>query len=193
MPVEHTVGRRIHTRVTRLAWGGIAAQVLFVAGILVLGALEGRGYSAGRHDISDLGALTATHPDAMRAVEGTAGVLTIAFALGALRPALAVAGKGEPVGAWLTALSLPAFDDLGDVFFRLDCRAADAGCSMARATSSISGKMHVAVFVVAAIATIAAPFALAHRMDAIGAWRTFARPTRRFGAGFVAGLLAVVV
>jgi hypothetical protein len=46
---------------------------------------------------------------------------------------------------------------------------------------------------VAAIATIAAPFALAHRMDATDAWRTFARPTRRFGAGFVAGLLAVVV
>lgn len=193
MPVEQRVERQIGVRVAWLAWGGIAAQVLFVLGILVLGAVEGRGYSAGRHDISDLGALTARHPDAMRAVEGTAGVLTVAFAIGALRPTLSVDGGGEPVGAWLVALSLLATDELGDVFFRLDCRAADAGCSMARATTSASGKAHVAVFVLAAIASIAAPFALAHRMEALRAWRTCARPTRVFGAGFVVGLAVALL
>ena len=45
----------------RLAWAAIAAQVVFVAGWLVLGAIEGHGYSTGRHDISDLGAPTAHH------------------------------------------------------------------------------------------------------------------------------------
>ena len=45
----------------RLAWAAIAAEVVFVAGWLVLGAIEGHGYSPGRHDISDLGAPTAHH------------------------------------------------------------------------------------------------------------------------------------
>src|SRR5262245_10850259 len=99
-----------------LAWGVIAAQVLFVGGVVVLSALEGHGYSAGRHDVSDLGALTAAHAGAMRAIVGASGLMTIAFAIGALRPALAVAGKGEPYSAWLVALSLPALDNFTDMF-----------------------------------------------------------------------------
>lgn len=90
-----------------LARGAIAAQVLFISGWLVLGAVEGHGYSAGRHDISDLSALTAQHPWIDLATAGIAGALTMAFALLALRPALTLQQRRTPISAWLVALPLP--------------------------------------------------------------------------------------
>jgi hypothetical protein len=164
-----------------LAWAVIAAQLLFVGGTLVLGAIEGHGYSAGRHDISDLGALTAHHATAARLIVGIAGAVTIAFALLVLRPSLRAANGREPVGPWLVALSLPGFDTMSDAFFRLDCRAADAGCTMAEATASWHGKAHIACFVIAALATVAAPFVLAYRMRRVEGWQDLAVPTRIFG------------
>ena len=164
-----------------LAWAVIAAQLLFLGGMLVLGAIEGHGYSAGRHDISDLGALTAHHATAARLIVGIAGAVTIAFALLVLRPSLRSAAGREPVGTWLVALSLPGFDTMSDAFFRLDCRAADTGCTMAEATASWHGKAHIACFVIAALATVAAPFVLAHRMRRVDGWQDLAVPTRIFG------------
>jgi hypothetical protein len=164
-----------------LAWAVIAAQLLFVGGMLVLGAIEGHGYSAGRHDISDLGALTAQHATAAHVIVGIAGALTIAFALLVLRPSLRAANGRDPVGVWLVALSLPGLDTMSDAFFRLDCRAADAGCTMAEATASWHGKAHIVCFVIAALATVVAPFALAHRMRKVDGWQDLAVPTRIFG------------
>ena len=169
------------TRTIWLARGAIFAQALFVASWFLLGFFEGHGYSAAAHDISDLGALTAHHASFLRAALGISGLLTIAFAVFALRPALLVPGRGEPVGAWLVAVSLPALDNLGDAFFRLDCRAADAGCTFAHSTASWHAQLHVIIFLVAAVPTIAAPFALAHRMKLLPAWTDLAHPARVFG------------
>jgi len=173
------------TSARRLAWAAIVGQLIFVGGWLVIGALEGHGYSAARHDVSDLGALTAHYPGAMLAIEGVSGVLTMAFAVWALRPALAV-------GAWLVAVSLPALDNLGDVFFRLDCRAADAGCSASQATASWHGKMHIAVFLIAAIPTVIAPFVLSRRMAAVEGWRDLAGRTKAFGFVLIGGIILTV-
>jgi hypothetical membrane protein len=150
----------------------VVGQLVFVGGWLVLGVVEGHGYSAMRHDISDLGALTAHHATAARLTLFVSGALTVGVAL-ALRRRLGNA-------ALLIALSLPGLDGLSDAFFRVDCRAADAGCSMSDATSSWHGKVHIAVFVVAALATVAAPFVLARRLG---------RPARVFGWIVVALLL----
>jgi Protein of unknown function (DUF998) len=79
------------------------------------------------------------------------------------------------------ALSLPGLDTISDAFFRLDCRAADAGCTMAEATASWHGKAHIACFVIAALATVAAPFVLAHRMRRVDGWQDLAVPTQIFG------------
>jgi hypothetical protein len=180
-------------RTARLADAAIAAQALFIGGWLVLGQLEGNGYSAGRHDISDLGALTARHPAAWLAVLGIAGALTMAFAIGALRPALTVAGRPRPVSPWLVALSLPALDNLGDVFFRLDCRAADAGCSASDAAASWHGKAHLIVFAVAVIPTLIAPFALAHRMKLLDQWQDLVGLARIFGVLLLVGIVVNAV
>lgn len=176
----------------RLAQAAIAGQLLFVAGWLVAGALEGHGYSALRHDVSDLGALTAHHPWLAFGTSGVGGLLTIVFALGALRPSLATPGHPAWLPAALVALSLPALDSFGDAFFRLDCRAADTGCTMSRAASSWHGKLHLIVFAVAALCTLAAPFVLAARMRAVDGWRDLARPTRRFGAAFAVLLVLTI-
>jgi hypothetical protein len=171
-----------------VAAGAIGGQLLFIAGWLWAGAVEGHGYSVAEHDISDLGALTAHHATAFRLSLGVSGAVTIAFALVAVRTALEVDGRRSSIGAWLLALSLPGLDNLGDVFFRLDCRAADAGCSSSDAMSSWHGTAHVAVFVVAAVATVSAPFALAARMRLLDGWRERAGRTRAFGFVTIAAL-----
>jgi hypothetical protein len=158
------------------------AQLVFVGGWLVIGALEGHGYRPMRHDISDLAALTAHHATADRVTLFVAGALTIAFAF-ALRHQLGNA-------ALLLALSLPGLDSLSDTFFRLDCRAADAGCSSSDAMASWHGTVHVVVFVVSALATVAAPFVLARAMRRREAWVGLARPTKVFGLLTIALLVA---
>lgn len=167
---------------TSLAAAAVAAQLLFVGGWLVLGAIEGGGYSAGRHDVSDLAALTADHATIDRITLGLSGAATLAFGLSLV----AVLGRA----GWLVALSLPALDNLTDVFFRLDCRAADPGCDLAAATGSWHGTLHVVFFVIAALATIPAPFALSRAMRRADGWQDLARPTRIYGVVIVAVLVA---
>ena len=175
---------------TTLAAATIAAQGIFIAGWAVLGAIEGHGYDAGRHDISDLAALTAQHATWARLSLGVSGAITIAFALLVLRPELRTADGRESVGAWLVALSLPGWDGLSDAFFRLDCRAADAGCTPSVAFGSWHATIHLVSFVIAALATAVAPFLLSRRMRLIDGWRDLAGPTRI--AGFVTIALLLV-
>jgi hypothetical protein len=180
---------RLDRRAIWLAWGAIAGVVVFNAGWLLGGAVQGGRYSVASDDISDLGALTAHHPWVMLTAGGIAGALIILFALFALRPGLAVAGRGTALGAWLVAGSLIALDNLSDAFFRLDCRAADQGCSSTAAMSSWHGKVHIIVGLATAVLTIAAPFVLAPRMRRAEGWRDLARPTFAFGLLFLAILI----
>jgi len=182
--VATTLGLMNNQRRILVAWAAIAGQLVFVGGWLVLGLLEGHGYAPGRHDISDLAALTAHDATLDRLTLLVSGAVTIAFAL-SLRADLGRA-------AWLLALSLPGLDNLSDAFFRLDCRAADAGCGVAEATASWHGKVHIAAFAVAAIATIIAPFVLARRMRRTADWSGLARPTRNFGFMVIASLMVAM-
>jgi hypothetical membrane protein len=173
-----------------LSWGAIAGVFIFNLGWIVAGALQTGGYSLARHDVSDLGALTAQDPYVILIAGGIAGVLTILFALFALRPALAVPGRGTAIGAWLLAASLMGLDNVSDLFFRLDCRAADAGCTASVASASWHGKLHVAVAVVSVFATIAVPFVLASRMRRVEGWQDLVVPAITFGVVFLMVLLA---
>ena len=164
--------------------GVVLGQAFFHAGWVVGGLLQDGQYSSARHDISDLGALTATAPWVWLFSQGIAGALTISFALAALGPALRTGGQRTPVSAWLVALSLMGLDNVSDVFFRLDCRAADPGCTPAVAATSWPGKIHVIVAVFTALMTIAAPFVLARRMRLVSEWRDLVAGTRIFGVVF---------
>jgi hypothetical protein len=173
-----------------LAWAAIAGQLLVTAAWLIGAAVQTGGYSVAEHDISDLGALTANDPWVTLIVQGVSGVLTMAFAILALRPALAAPGHRGPISAWLVALSAAGLDDLSDAFFRLDCRAADIGCTEVVATSSWHGAIHGVVGSVTFAILVITPFALARRMRLVPAWRSLTGPT--FGYGLVL-LLAVVL
>jgi hypothetical membrane protein len=173
--------KRAATRWTLLAWGAIVGQVIFATAWLVASALEGSGYSSARNDLSDLAALTAHHAPVMLAAQGIAGVVTIAFAIGALRPLLVDVTSREPIGAWLVGGSIIGLDNLSDAFFRLDCRHADPGCTFAAAMTSWHGKIHVIVGAVTWILTMAAPFVLAHEMRRVRSWRDLALPAVAYG------------
>ena len=188
-----TTSRTRNSTAAALAWAAVGAQAVFVAGWLIGGAIEGHGYSAGRHDISDLTALTAHHATFNRATLLVSGLLTAVFALWALRPSLSLPGRGMAVGAVLLAVSLPALDNLSDAFFRLDCRAADAGCTPSVAASSWHGTIHIVAFVVAAIPTLLAPFALSRRMRSVEGWFDLARPARVFGVALLVAFVATAV
>src|SRR4051812_45884397 len=123
----------------KLAWFAIVGQIVFSAGWLIAGAIEGHGYSVARHDISDLAALTAHASWMMLAGQIICAVATILFALLVLRPALRAPGHHEALGPYLVALALVGLDNLSDTFFRLDCRAADAGCKASVAAASWHG------------------------------------------------------
>ena len=159
-----------------LSLAAAAAQITFIVSWLAVGAVEGHGYDPMRHDISDLGALTAHHPTVWRLLLLVTGAVTIAFGLLVVRPVLRSATAGV-----LVALSLVGFDNFTDAFFRLDCRAADPGCTASQAISSWHAVAHVVCFAIAALATIAAPFVMARAMSRDDEWRSTARPTRWFG------------
>jgi hypothetical protein len=166
---------KLPTYAAPLACAAAAAQLVFIGSFLVAGAAEGHGYDAMRHDISDLGALTAHHATPfLLALFGT-GAVTMAFGL------LVVSRLLGPTSGVLVALSLPGFDNLTDTFFRLDCRAADAGCSTSEAVSSWHGLLHMVCFGVAALATVAAPFVAARAMRRTGVWQEKAAAARWFG------------
>jgi hypothetical membrane protein len=173
-----------------LAWAAIAGQALVTVAWVIAGMLQAGGYSVAEHDISDLGAVTADRPWLILTGQAVSGVFTMSFAVLALRPALAAPDHHGPVSAWLVALSGAGLDDLSDAFFRLDCRAADLGCTEVVATTSWHGAIHGIVGSITFVILALAPFALARRMRLLPAWRSLAWPA--FGYGVLL-LVAVAV
>jgi len=121
-----------------------------------------------------------------------AGILTIAFALGGLRPALTVQGRGEPVGAWLVAASLMGLDNVSDLFFRLPCMAVESGCTVSVATASFQGKVHYAFGIGTALVTAVAPFVLARRMQLLDQWQDLGPGAIGVGVSLVALLVSAI-
>ena len=92
----------------------------------------------------------------------------------------------------LAAGSLMGLDNLGDAFFRLDCRTADVGCTSAAQSASWHGTMHIVVAIVAVVATVVMPFALARRMRLVEGWRDLAPRAIAFGIVFFVLLVLYV-
>jgi hypothetical protein len=172
-----------------LARGAIVAQVVFTGGWLLGDALQDAPYTPSRDPISDLGALTAQHAWIILTAQAIAGVLTIAFAIWALRPALRVTGRRQPLGPWLVAGSILGLDNLSDAFFRLDCRTADPGCATLTILSW-HAEIHDVVAIVGVALAVLAPFALARRMMLVAAWRDRAWATLAFGVVFAVVVVA---
>jgi hypothetical protein len=157
---------------------GIAAQVVFVASWLVAASWQGARYSVLTQSVSDMYARTAPHGIFLVIVLTICGAATIGFALFSVRPALRPGGRAATVGSVLLALSVAGLGDLFSPFERLACRAADPGCTTARAVSNSGGKLDGNLTAIGVVLLVLAAFFLAHAMHRIPNWQAWTRPTR---------------
>jgi len=91
--------------IRRWAWLGIAAQVVFVAGVLVAASWQGPHYSVLRDSISDMYTVTAPHGTFLVQLLTDTGAATILFALLAVWPALRSGGRAAAIGSVLLVLA----------------------------------------------------------------------------------------
>ena len=92
--------------IRRWARVGIAAQVIFVGSGLAAASWQGPHYSALKHSISEMYAVTAPHAMFLLIVLTVCGAATIWFTLRSVWPALRPGGWAATVGAALLALSV---------------------------------------------------------------------------------------
>ena len=164
--------------IRRWAWLGIAAQVVFVAGVLVAASWQGPHYSVLRDSISDMYTVTAPHGTFLVQLLTDTGAATILFALLAVWPALRSGGRAAAIGSVLLALSIGGLGDLLSPAERLACRMADPGCTMSLQLSNSGGKMDNILSDIGVLLLVLACFFLAHAMARIPGWQAWARPTR---------------
>lgn len=178
----------------RIGWGsiGVVSQLLFVMGWLIAGFVQGERYSVLRDSISDMGALNAPYPWVLLVPMGLVGIGTIAFATLGLRPALSDAGRHGRLGPWLIAFFALGLDNISDVFFRLDCRAADS-CVGDQANTSWHAAVHEIVGFTTILVLVVATFVMAHRLRNAPKWADLALPSRIAGILLAVGLVALLV
>lgn len=167
--------------IRRWAWLGIAAQVVFVAGVLVAASWQGPHYSVLRDSISDMYAVTAPHGTFLVQLLTDTGAATILFALLAVWPALRSGGRAAAIGSVLLALSIGGLGDLLSPAERLACRIADPGCTMSLQLSNSGGKMDTILSDIGVLLLVLACFFLAHAMARIPGWQAWAWPARATG------------
>jgi len=164
--------------IRRWAWVCIAAQVLFVISWLVAASWQGPRYSVLAHSISDMYAVTAPHGIFLAIVLTICGAATMWFALRSVWPVLRPGGWTATVGCALLALSVLGLGDLLSPFERLACRAADPGCTTARAISNSGGKLDDTLTSIGVLLLVLAGFFLGAAMRRIPGWQPWAWPAR---------------
>jgi hypothetical protein len=180
--------RKRGRRERRLAWAAVAAQVLFVASMLLAASWQGSSYSLLADSMSDMYALNAPAAAFLIIMLTIAGAVTMWFTFRSLRPALrsallpqaGSAGRLVTIGCWLLASSIFGIGNLLTIFMRLDCRLVDAGCTPANQVSNFGGALDNTISSVGVPVFIAAGFLLAVAMNRTASWKSLVRPTRWF-------------
>ena len=180
--------RKRGRRERRLARAAVAAQVLFVASMLLAASWQGPRYSLLADSMSDMYALNAPAAAFLIIMLTIAGAVTMWFVFRSLRPALRSAllpqaGSARrlvTIGCWLLAFSIFGIGNLLTIFMRLDCRLVDAGCTPAKQVSNFGGTLDNTISSVGVLVFIAAGFLLGMAMNRTASWKSLVRPTRRF-------------
>jgi hypothetical membrane protein len=125
-------GSRVHLRLAALS--GLASVALFTAAWVAAGLFE-RDYDGFRQDISDFGALNASHPLPYNAALSLSGLLTVPLAVG-LWTAL---GRGLTARLGSAALLVFGVGQLLDGLLREDCSpSGDEACRHALDAGQLS-------------------------------------------------------
>lgn len=153
-----------------LAWGvvGVIAQVAFLAGWLVAGSWQPRGYSVVNNSISDMQAATAPHAWFPIACFAVGGLGTLGFAVFGLRPALALAGRRAAYAPWMLAVAGLA---IGNSFPLIPCQRIAAGCTAHVQLHSPGGMTDAIVATIAFFVLAVTPFPLWRRLKVLPDWR----------------------
>jgi hypothetical protein len=156
------VGRSRLIRIAAVA--GLLVPVTSTIGWAVGGLVQREGFSSADHDISDLGALTASSPWIYNQIGANlTGLLLIVFAVGLWR-ALSPDIVGRIGAGAVFVVGLGVFLD---GFFRLDCQGIDLTCvndSWHSDAHKIEGRFTVT-------ATLLSPLILAFAFRRIAHWR----------------------
>ena len=167
---------------------GLLVPFAFTFGWLVGGLAQPASYDWTRHDISDLGAMTADQPWIYNQIGANlVGLLLFVFAVGLWR-ALEPTRSGR-IGVGLIAIA--AIGEFLDGFLRLDCRAIDPGCAQRTMSSLAVG--HSVESSVTIISLLLAPFVIAYAFRRLPAWADLSRPTLFLGIASVAALFGLTL
>ena len=149
---------------------GLLAPVTFAFGVFVGDRVQRDTFSPADDSISDLGALTASHPWLYNQVAANlTGLLILALAAGlwVALPRSALARVG------VVALAVLGLGMFLDGLFRLDCQGIDAGCE----NDSWHSTAHRVEGGFTRAATVVAPVVLAFAFRRLPEWRRIWLPT----------------
>jgi hypothetical protein len=165
------------TTMRAAARAGIAGQIALTVGSVVATVWQDDKYDAARHDMSDMAAIGVPHAWFVQLYQGVAGITMIAFVWLALRPALAGV-RGRTLTAILLTLTW-GLGMLSDVFFRIDCRAAD-GCTPEQQIRSWHATVHASTTLLLLVLAVT-PYVVARCLRRSPGWARLARPSVWFG------------
>lgn len=155
--------RSSESRGVRLVWVaaicGIVGQIIFTLDWIIAGLTESH-YDNLRQDISDFGALTASHPLPYNVALSLSGALTVVAAVGLWR----MLGAGVTGRIGVAALAIFGGGQFLDGLLREDCSpSGDAACKAAEKAGTLSWhhQAHNIESLVTFAAIIAAPLILA--------------------------------
>jgi len=178
------------SQLIRLAAGlGVGGQVALTVGWVVATLIQDGKYDAARDEMSDMAAIGVSHAWFVLAYMAFAGVTTILFAWGALRPLLSGA-KGRTLAAVLLSLTW-GLGNLSDGLFRIDCRVAD-GCTTEQQVQSWHAVVHASSSILF-LPFLVTPFVVARELRRHQGWADLSRTSRWFGLAIVLTIVASVV
>lgn len=168
---------------------GLLSPIAFVIGWVAGGLAQPEAYSLVNDSVSDLGAVTADQAWIYSQIGANlTGLLVAALAYGLWKAG--ISGLSGRIG--VAALAVMGIGQFFDGWFRLECRAIDAGCSEGGTGWQVAAHEIESLFTV--LGLLVSVFALARAFKKAERWRDLRTPTLIAGFATVAiiiGLLSV--
>jgi hypothetical protein len=166
---------------------GLLSPIAFVVGWAAGGLAQPDAYSLVDDSVSDLGALTADQAWIYNQVGANlTGLLVATLAYGLWRAG--ISGLSGRVG--VIALAVMGVGQFFDGWFRLECRAIDAGCSGGGTGWQVAAHEIESLFTV--LGLLVSVFALARAFKKSERWHDLRAPTLIAGFGTIAAFIGLL-
>jgi uncharacterized protein DUF998 len=162
-------------------------QIIFTLGWIIGGVAQPDSYHWASQEISDLGALTASHAWVWNTADSLSGALTVVFAIGFYSVVRDV--RAGRIGSVL--IGLAGFGDVLDGLVREDCPlSTSAVCQAKRDGPGLSWhhNLHDLESGVVIVCLVLAPLVLSGAFRRLGRWRLLVPYTLSTGVAVIVGL-----